>query len=110
MSFDTTHDTKDIYLNTKDKINKEQHKFVPKSHLRKVEEIDNTEQSFKHKTLNHNVSLKIQQARQLKHMTQKELAIRINEKVNVIQDYESGRAIPSRQILNKLQQVLGVKL
>ena len=108
MSFNTTHDTKDIYLNTKTK--KQPHKFIPKSHLQKVEEIDNTDASFYHKTINRDISLKIQQARQLKKMTQKELAIKKKEKINVIQDYENGRAIPSRQILNKLQRVLGITL
>lgn len=108
MSFDTTHDTNDIYLNNR--IKKQPHKFVPKSHLQKVEEIDSTDTSLYHKTVNHDISLKIQQARQLKKMTQKELAIKINEKLNVVQDYENGRAIPSKQILNKISKVLGIKL
>lgn len=34
----------------------------------------------------------------------------INEKPNVINEYESGRAIPNPQILNKLSRVLGVVL
>ena len=34
----------------------------------------------------------------------------INEKPSVIQDYESGRAIPNPQILAKLERALGVKL
>jgi putative transcription factor len=109
MSFDVTHDTKDIYLNAKPK-NDVKHVYHPKTHLQKVEEIDNTDHSLTHKQLNHNVSLKIQQARQAKHMTQKELAIKINEKVNVIQDYENGKAIPTRTILNKISRVLNVKL
>lgn len=43
-------------------------------------------------------------------MTQQELARRINEKTSVIQDYESGKAIPSPQILAKIERVLGIKL
>lgn len=34
----------------------------------------------------------------------------INEKPNVINEYESGRAIPNPQILSKLSRVLGVIL
>jgi hypothetical protein len=34
----------------------------------------------------------------------------INEKPNVIQEYESGRAIPNPQILQKMSRVLGVPL
>ena len=43
-------------------------------------------------------------------MTQKDLAVRINEKPSVIQEYESGKAIPHAQILSKMERVLGVKL
>jgi len=38
------------------------------------------------------------------------LAQKVNEKPSVIQDYESGKAIPNPQILGKLERVLGVKL
>ena len=34
----------------------------------------------------------------------------MNEKPSVISDYEGGRAIPSPQILAKLERTLGVKL
>jgi putative transcription factor len=34
----------------------------------------------------------------------------INEKPQVIQEYEAGKAIPNNQIITKLEHVLGVKL
>ncbi|KAJ3737367.1 multi protein bridging factor 1-domain-containing protein [Lentinula guzmanii] len=43
-------------------------------------------------------------------LTQKELAQKVNEKPSVMQEYESGKAIPSPQILGKLERALGVKL
>lgn len=49
-------------------------------------------------------------ARLDKKLTQKELATKINEKPNVINDYEAGRAVPNQQILGKLERALGVKL
>ncbi|KAK6332551.1 multiprotein-bridging factor 1 [Orbilia blumenaviensis] len=51
-------------------------------------------------------------ARQAKEpkMSQKDLATKINEKPSVINDYESGRAQPSQQVLAKLERALGVKL
>ncbi|CAJ0635240.1 6401_t:CDS:10 [Entrophospora sp. SA101] len=52
----------------------------------------------------------IQQARQAKGLTQKELGQKVNEKANVINDYEMSRTIPNQQILAKLERVLGVKL
>ena len=43
-------------------------------------------------------------------LTQKDLAQQVNEKPSVIQDYEAGKAIPSPQILGKLERTLKVKL
>jgi transcriptional regulator with XRE-family HTH domain len=43
-------------------------------------------------------------------LSQKDVAQKVNEKPSVIQDYESGKAIPNPQILGKLERVLGVKL
>jgi len=34
----------------------------------------------------------------------------INEKPQVIQEYESGKAIPNPQVLSKLSRILGVQL
>ena len=33
---------------------------------------------------------------------------RINEKPQVVNDYEAGRAIPNNQIMNKLERALGM--
>jgi len=52
----------------------------------------------------------MQAARQELQLTQKDVAQKVNEKPTVIQEYESGRAIPSPQILGKLERVLKVKL
>ena len=35
---------------------------------------------------------------------------RINEKPQVVNDYESGRAIPNQQVISKLERAVGVKL
>jgi ribosome-binding protein aMBF1 (putative translation factor) len=43
-------------------------------------------------------------------MTQKDLATAINEKPQVVAEYESGKAIPNPQIISKLERSLGVKL
>ena len=34
----------------------------------------------------------------------------INEKPQIIQEYESGKAIPNPQVLSKLSRILGVQL
>ena len=35
---------------------------------------------------------------------------RINEKPQVVNEYESGRAIPNQQVISKLERAVGVKL
>lgn len=34
----------------------------------------------------------------------------INEKIQVVQEYEQGKATPNNAILGKMERVLGVKL
>lgn len=52
----------------------------------------------------------IGQARQEKGWTQKDLGQRINEKPQVIQEFESSKAQPNPQVLAKMERALGVKL
>ncbi|KAF7725605.1 multiprotein-bridging factor 1 [Apophysomyces ossiformis] len=52
----------------------------------------------------------LQKGRQDKGMTQKDLAQKINEKPQVVNDYESGRAVPNQQVLGKMERALGIKL
>jgi len=52
----------------------------------------------------------MQDARLELKLSQKDVAQKINEKPSVLQDYESGSAVPNPQILGKLERVLGVKL
>ena len=49
-------------------------------------------------------------ARVAKGWNQKELANKCNLTLATIREYESGKAIPNHQILNKLRRVLGCKL
>lgn len=50
------------------------------------------------------------QARTAKKLTQAQLAQLVNEKPQVIQEYETGKAIPNPQVLSKMSRVLGVVL
>ncbi|XP_058074801.1 multiprotein-bridging factor 1c [Magnolia sinica] len=52
----------------------------------------------------------IQKARLGKKMSQAELAKLINERPQVVQDYESGKAVPNQMVLAKMEKVLEVKL
>ena len=63
--------------------------------------------SFKHDKVDKSFSKALQQARLAKKMNQKDLATKINEKPAVINQYESGKAIPNPQIIQKLSRALG---
>jgi len=52
----------------------------------------------------------IQDARLALKLSQKKLAQIINEKLSVVQDYESNKAIRHPQILIKFERALGIKL
>lgn len=75
------------------------------------------------KTVGLAVGRKIQQGRQTKGWTQKDLAEvrtaltkntdftkQIQEKQVVVQQYENGKAIPNQKVITKLEKALGVSL
>uniref|UniRef100_A0A0B6ZJN6 HTH cro/C1-type domain-containing protein n=1 Tax=Arion vulgaris TaxID=1028688 RepID=A0A0B6ZJN6_9EUPU len=72
--------------------------------------LDRETEELHHEHVALDVAKLIQQGRQAKGFTQKDLATRINEKQQVINDYENGKAIPNQQILSKLERQLGMKL
>ena len=72
--------------------------------------LDNETETFNIVKSGLTLGKEIQQGRSNKNLTQKQLATMLNEKPQVIQQYENGQAIPNPQIINKLQKALGVKL
>lgn len=72
--------------------------------------LDRETEELHHDRVGLDVGRLIQQGRQAKSMTQKELATKINEKPQVINDYEAGRAIPNQQVLAKIEKIIGMKL
>jgi len=72
--------------------------------------LDRETEELHHRTVDHAVSQLIQQGRQAKGWTQKELATKMNEKPEIIKDYESGKAIPNQQVLSKMERMIGMKL
>lgn len=72
--------------------------------------LDQETEELRHKTVDMNVGKAIQKGRQQKEMTQKDLATKINEKPQIVMEYEQGKAIPNQQILAKMERVLGIKL
>lgn len=72
--------------------------------------LDRETEELAHEKVSSELKKQIQKARLEKKLTQAQLAQMINEKPNVINEYESGKAIPNPQILSKLSRVLGVTL
>ncbi|XP_044766461.1 endothelial differentiation-related factor 1 homolog [Coccinella septempunctata] len=72
--------------------------------------LDRETEELKHETVSLDLGKLIQQGRQAKNMSQKELATKINEKPQIITDYEAGRGIPNNIIIGKIERVLGMKL
>jgi hypothetical protein len=69
-----------------------------------------SEDPLEPKKIDNSTSMSIQQARQSKGLTRKQLGIALNIKENVIADYECGKAIANRQVLGTIGRFLGVKL
>jgi putative transcription factor len=63
-----------------------------------------------HETINRNKSKIISQARAVKGYSQEKLANLINQKKALINDYESGKAMPNNKIMRQLETKLGVIL
>jgi len=72
--------------------------------------LDRETEELRHDTVSLDVSKLIMQGRQSKNLSQKDLATRINEKPQIITDYEAGRGIPNQQVLAKIERVIGLKL
>uniref|UniRef100_A0A6U5JHQ0 HTH cro/C1-type domain-containing protein n=1 Tax=Corethron hystrix TaxID=216773 RepID=A0A6U5JHQ0_9STRA len=73
---------------------------------RKIEDAD----TFRVAKVDRSLSKAIQQARMAQKMSQKDLATKINEKPQIIGEYESGKAIPNGQIISKIERALNCKL
>lgn len=72
--------------------------------------LDEDSENLSHDKVPTELKKAIMQARNDKKLTQSQLAQIINEKPQIIQEYESGKAIPNQQIISKLERALGAKL
>ncbi|XP_064087042.1 endothelial differentiation-related factor 1-like isoform X1 [Macrobrachium nipponense] len=72
--------------------------------------LDRETEELKHERITVDVGRLIQQGRQAKNWTQKDLATYINEKPQVIQEYEQGKAVPNQNVLGKIERAIGLRL
>lgn len=69
-----------------------------------LDEVDQT--SFKNTKVSNNFCKEMCKNRNSLGLTQKDLAQKINVRPSVINDYESGKAIPDSKVLNKIKREL----
>eukprot|EP00604_Paraphysomonas_vestita_P003368 CAMPEP_0174821022 /NCGR_PEP_ID=MMETSP1107-20130205/5268_1 /TAXON_ID=36770 /ORGANISM="Paraphysomonas vestita, Strain GFlagA" /LENGTH=143 /DNA_ID=CAMNT_0016037573 /DNA_START=41 /DNA_END=472 /DNA_ORIENTATION=+ len=97
-------------VKTERKIAAGENKSAHAAPISQAAKLENETEVFSHATVDRNLSQAIAAARVAKKMSQKQLATAINEKPQVIQQYEAGTAIPNPQILLKLDRALGTHL
>ncbi|XP_027137779.1 endothelial differentiation-related factor 1 homolog isoform X2 [Larimichthys crocea] len=83
-----------------------------KQHLvtKNTAKLDRETEELHHDRVPLEVGKVIQLGRQENGLTQKDLATKINEKPQVIADYEAGRAIPNNQVMGKIERAIGPAL
>ncbi|WOK97898.1 Multiprotein-bridging factor 1b [Canna indica] len=97
-------------IETVKKSNAGTNKAASSSTSLNTRKLDDETENLTHDRVPSELKKNIMQARLDKKLTQAQLAQLINEKPQVIQEYESGKAIPNQQIITKLERALGVKL
>ncbi|KAF2314394.1 hypothetical protein GH714_026011 [Hevea brasiliensis] len=97
-------------IETLKKSNAGTNKAASSSTSLNTRKLDEETENLTHDRVPSELKKAIMQARTDKKLTQSQLAQLINEKPQIIQEYESGKAIPNQQIIGKLERALGVKL
>lgn len=97
-------------------------KSMQKAHAKKMRQVANISNKTNHNkidttddlpkvtTVGKDIGQLISTTRNAKHMTQSDLAKQLNIKSDVIRDYENGTAQRNGNLLNKMGQLLGIKL
>lgn len=79
----------------------------PDSQARKMAQIENNTETFDVPRVDVSIANRLKTLRSQKEMSQKDLAQRANVKIDVIRDYENGKAIPDNKLIKKFEQILG---
>ncbi|OHS98793.1 Multiprotein-bridging factor 1 [Tritrichomonas foetus] len=79
----------------------------PDAATRRMNEIDNNTECFEVQRSGMDLANRMKTLRSQKEMTQKDLAHRASVKIDIVRDYENGKAIPDPKIIARFEQVLG---
>lgn len=72
--------------------------------------LDRETEELKHERVPLELGKAIMKGRNDKGLTQKDFATKICEKIQVVNEYENGKAVPNHAILAKMERVLEIKL
>lgn len=98
--------TRSINQPVKKFVKNTNHAHTDASHVeRKVDDGD-----FTLPTITRNFKVQMQQARQQKNMTIKQLAVASNLLESIVRSYENGTCIPNQTEINQMSRVLGTQL
>lgn len=75
-----------------------------------AKKLDEDNDTLKIKKVDPQLRVRIQKARQELNWTQQDLAQKISERVTVVNEYESGKAIPEERIIVKMEKALCMHL
>ena len=100
-------DWNEVILRKPVEIKKNEHKLNQKPKVQQLLEGNDIVAPLK---TNKELKIAIQQARIAKKWSQKELATQLNTTIQIISQYENGKAIPNNAFISKLEKKLGVKL
>ncbi|OHT04204.1 Multiprotein-bridging factor 1b [Tritrichomonas foetus] len=81
--------------------------YKPDAATRRMNEIDNNTECFEVERSGMEIANRMKSLRSQKEMTQKELAHRASVKIDVVRDYENGKALPDAKIIARFEQILG---
>lgn len=93
--------------NTQQKLEKQKIKHNPIND--KINKLDNDNEIYKTKKIPNDFKTKMQQARINKKLTQKQLATKLNISLNIIQNFENGKANYDGSIIGKIKRELQFK-
>ena len=72
--------------------------------------LDEDTENLRHNKVTGELRLAIMRARTAKGLTQKQLAASLNMQPAVINEYESGKAIPNNAVIARIERAVGAKL
>lgn len=99
-------DNKAVILNPNGQKVKHEKKPYVLTKEKRIDNLINSDKPLEVKSVSHNFSIQLQQARNKAKLTQQQLAQKIGVKVDIIKAYENGSAKPDQKQINKIKKVL----